>query len=43
MELDLVFVFLLVLVLGTVFFVYFLLRKTLAGLQRGYDEGRRDR
>jgi len=42
-EIDLAFVFLLALVLGTIFFLYFLLRKSLAGLQRGYEEGRRDR
>ncbi len=43
MRIDLAFVFLLALVLGTIFFLYFLLRRSLAGLRQGYDEGRRDR
>jgi hypothetical protein len=42
-EIDPVFVFLLVLVLGTILFVYFLLRRALVGFKRGYDDARRDR
>ena len=43
MELDLGFLVVLGLVLGTIFFLYFLVRRTLAGFQRGYEDSRRDR
>lgn len=43
MEIDPAFVFLLVLILGTIFFLYFLARKALVGFRRGYDDSRRDR
>jgi hypothetical protein len=42
-ELDLGFVVVLGTVLGTIFFLYFLFRRTLAGFRRGYDDSRRDR
>lgn len=43
MELDPIFVFLLVAIVGTIFFLYFLARKALVGFRRGYEDSRRDR
>jgi hypothetical protein len=42
-DLDLGFLIVLGTVLGTIFFLYFLVRKTLAGFRRGYEDSRRDR
>lgn len=43
MELDLGFFVVAGVVLGTIFFLYFLARRAVTGLRRGYEEGRRDR
>jgi hypothetical protein len=42
-ELDLGFVVVLGAILGTVFFLYFLVRRSLTGFRRGYEDSRRDR
>ncbi|MFB6167845.1 MAG: hypothetical protein ABEJ43_03260 [Haloferacaceae archaeon] len=43
MELDLGFLVVLGTVLGTIFFLYFLVRRALTGFKRGYEDSRRDR
>lgn len=43
MNLDLGYVVVLTVVLGSIFVVYFLARRALVGFRRGYDDARRDR